>query len=128
MPRIEFSEAQLISTLRAVVNEQPEHVYTAPEYMRQEDQGNECFYVHVDENGDNPEPGCIWGHVLNRLGVPLEVLAGHEGASIFVLLSLISKARLSADIRIMASTVQTAQDDGANWREALAAASDRGMI
>jgi hypothetical protein len=130
---LDVSDAQIIATLRDVVNEQPNKVYVSPEHMRPEDiEGDPCFYVHVDEKGENPAAGCLIGEVLHRCGVPLAVLGTFEflGAGV-VLPKVISghKPGLLLDpISDVLATVQAAQDSGKTWREALAQASDRGMI
>jgi hypothetical protein len=109
-----------MDTLRAVVAERPEHVYNAPDHMRTEDNGNECFYVHVDRHGENPEPGCLVGCVLNRLGVPLASLARWEHFGVNAMAGAVVEA--SVDVVQVLAIAQDAQDNGATWERALAAA------
>jgi hypothetical protein len=107
-----------MSTLREVVADHPEHVYTAPDHMA--DDYLSCYYVHVDADGGNQRPGCLIGVVLNRLGVPLDVLATREGSGAYVVTS--SLVETSSDVANALERAQDKQDNGATWAEALAAA------
>jgi hypothetical protein len=118
--RIKATEAQVMSTLRAVVAERPGYVYNAPEHMRTEDNGNECFYVHVDRHGGRPEAGCLIGAVLSRLGVPLAELAKWEHFGVSVMAGAVVEA--SVDVVSVLAIAQDRQDNGATWAKALAAA------
>lgn len=118
--RIKVTEAQVIETLRAVVAERPDHVYNAPDHMRSEDNGNECFYVHVDANGESPEAGCVVGVVLDRLGVPLDQLEGWEATGADTVAPMVLET--TSDIVALLGHVQYRQDHGKTWSEALAEA------
>jgi hypothetical protein len=115
-----FTDEQVMTTLRQVVNERPEYVYTAPKHMRDFEGDPSCFYVHTDVNGGASEPGCVVGAVLNRLGVPLESLAEWEGASAHAVAMRVCymPPRTAAAL----SRAQDAQDNGTTWERALASA------
>jgi hypothetical protein len=78
---IRVTDEQVLSTLRDVVRERPDNVYKVPEHMTKGRGHHPCYYVHIQEDGDNPEPGCVVGAVLARLGVPLERMADLEGGT-----------------------------------------------
>jgi hypothetical protein len=116
--RIKLSETQIMDTLREVVAERPEHVYESPEHMRN---GYEtCFYVHVDSEGNDPQPGCLVGVVLHRLGVPLEQLAKREGSGACVVVSALVET--TSDVANALDVAQSAQDCEKTWAQALASA------
>lgn len=118
---IAVDAAQVLDTLRAVVNEQPENVYEKPaEYAEDAElSGIDCFYVHPGNTC-----GCLIGVVYNRLGVPLDVLKEHEGRTA----SQVGRdvLRLPQDTVIKRETLlyaldaaQAEQDSGATWGRAL---------
>jgi hypothetical protein len=114
-----ITDEQLMDTLRAVVAESPDKIYARPEHMPAL-ASTTCFYVHTDTDGAPEAPGCIVGTVLNRLGVPLEVLAEHEGdAAHKVLTELgIGSWRTQTALRY----AQSRQDAEGTWTSALAEA------
>jgi hypothetical protein len=118
MVPIKVTGSAVIETLREVVAEQPEYVYEAPE--QQTTTQLSCFYVH------GSVPGCVVGHVLNRLGVPLHVLAGYEGSDARLLvdrtLSFDGDPEDANDARLALQAAQAAQDGGMTWGGSLALA------
>lgn len=124
MPTIKVAAADVLGTLRAVVAERPEYVYEAPEDARVDDSLS-CYYVHRSEDGTQV-PGCLIGHVLNRLGVPLHVLRGYEGSDarrvVDRTVSFTGDPDEGLDVRMALQIAQSAQDGGDSWGESLAQA------
>jgi hypothetical protein len=119
---VELTDEKIMETLKAVVAESPDKVYAAPEHMVSLDYSGQptsmtCFYVHTDENGDRPTPGCLVGQVLNRLGVELDYLADREGTGADALGSGLG---ISVDARTLLAIAQDRQDHGSTWGKALA--------
>jgi len=117
--KIDVTEAQIIATLQDVVAEQPDFIYSAPDHMRNDDQGNECFYVHRDEQTGEASPGCVWGHVLSRLGVPLEFMEEFEGWPVRGFIRDAVTADLSVGFLTAAQRMQMEQDEHHPWSRAL---------
>ncbi|MGW0087827.1 hypothetical protein ACWDWS_02230 [Streptomyces sp. NPDC003328] len=115
-----LTDEQVSSTLRQVVSENPEKVYAAPENMQSFPGDSSCFYVHVSEDGPD-EAGCIVGQVLNRLGVPLEVLQKGEGWSAADILTRLEISGVSSDMGTTLRRIQRRQDDGEAWGDAYTA-------
>jgi hypothetical protein len=93
---------RVLDVMAEVVAEYGEdHVYQPPDldYYK-------CLYVH------HGRPSCLLAHVLARLGVPLEVLAGMEGKDAAVVARKVWGSEASGML----------QDDGGTWGEALAKA------
>lgn len=86
-----------------------------------------CLYVHGPETHaelTEEQPGCLMGIGLHAVGVGLRTLSEYEGTDIAeVLLRLESVCRVGLDWNAhrYALNVQSAQDSGLTWREALAA-------
>jgi hypothetical protein len=72
-------------------------------------QGNQCLYVHTDEDGHSG-PGCLIGHALNHLGVSLDELSRNEDVAASDL-----DFWDSDDTAAFAKEVQFLQDDGVPW-------------
>jgi hypothetical protein len=69
----------IIRTAKDVVAESPDYTYEYPAHLPRAESINSmsyCMYVHGDK------PGCIVGHIMNRLGVSLDTLdvEEHNGA------------------------------------------------
>lgn len=107
MNDIRFTDEQVMTTLRAVVAERPDYVY---EEIAGDDS---CLYVH------NGAPSCLVGHVLFRLGLPLDVLSENEGGSPGMSVREFGISHRAADVLDIA---QARQDVGESWGDALAAA------
>ena len=117
----ETTDEEFIAALRAVVAENPDYVYRAPEHMDMLGAGA-CYYVHTSVVGDEePTPGCVIGHVLHRLGVPLADLAKKEYRTADDVIDYLMP-RVSEAVRWTAFRVQDEQDRFAPWGEALARA------
>jgi hypothetical protein len=123
-----FTDEQIISTLREVVEENPDYTYRAPADLKDEWENKpavlagkavapDCFYVHGDE------PGCIVGHVMNRLGIPLDELREWEGKGIGSTVPNVGDL-VSPNAEWALTEAQQVQDAGDPWREALAAAEE----
>ncbi|MFD7605175.1 hypothetical protein ACFWAN_32670 [Streptomyces mirabilis] len=117
-----ITDESLLSTLRDVVSERPEYIYSSPEHMQVPDERATCFYVHKDEDGSNVAAGCAIGVVLSRLGVPLEELERHEGSGAWTLLGKLAP-KLKRRTRDQLSSMQTNQDSGEPWGLAYAKAT-----
>lgn len=111
MPMITPTVEQVTATIKAVVEEfGADYVYpyaAAPA---------DCRYTEYDENGPTA-PSCIAGHVLHRLGVPLDELRQWEGNNIHGLQE--NYINLPAGAYEGLSAAQEAQDGGKTWGEAL---------
>ncbi|MFI2031379.1 hypothetical protein [Streptomyces buecherae] len=116
-----ITDDTLMKTLRQVVAENPAHVYEGPEYSERDD---DCLYVHRDEAGAIEGPGCVMGHVLHRLGIPLEDLAQYEGLAIACVVGRLTSG-ISQGTEEILRRVQTLQDEGSSWAEAYELAAGR---
>lgn len=120
-PRRPIDGERLIHTLREVVAEQPDYVYTLPAHMQG---GNYvCCYVHTDADTGEPQAaGCVVGAVLDRLGIPLAGIEALEGAgatqAVPVFLNITGP--LAAKAVEVLDCAQAYQDGGAPWGVALA--------
>lgn len=110
--KIKTTDEQLISAIEAVAAEDPYRVY------QQDDEGR-CFYLR------DGAPSCLIGQALHRLGVSLSTLAREDAIQnsaenvIFKTLSGVSDRALS-----FASRVQTRQDLGHTWADAVSIAKE----
>lgn len=108
-----ITDETIMATLKAVVAENPEHIYVRPaDYTMP---GEPCLYVHGDV------PGCVIGRVLHRLGVPLSDLRDNEGVSAYVLLH--GGFGISVEMAYFLDAVQGSQDGGSTWGSALTEAA-----
>ncbi|MDQ1016672.1 hypothetical protein [Streptomyces afghaniensis] len=119
---IDLTDDAVLSTLRDVVAERPEYVYSSPEYMGSTDESGSCFYVHKDEDGANVGAGCAVGVVLHRLGMSLGDLEQHEGEAAWTLLNKIGP-KLSERTKNRLNDMQAYQDEGKAWGLAYAQAT-----
>lgn len=120
MVPINVTGSAVLDTLREVVAERPDYVYSAPE--DQVTESLSCYYVHG--SGSDATPGCVVGHVLNRLGVPLEVLSTYEGRDADYVAARVLDVSddWAADAPHALAVAQIEQDRGAAWGKALARA------
>jgi len=118
---INVSSQQVIDTVRALVAERPDYVYTGDGegYVPGE---SSCYYVHEQSDGTKV-PGCLVGHALHALGVPLDVLEEYEGTSAHAAAEQTLSISDSATRTLsFLSVAQEWQDRGAPWGNALAVA------
>lgn len=119
MERIKVGASDVASMLRAVVAERPDYIYEPPTVRP--DPMTACYYVHGEA------PGCLIGHVLNRLGVPLPELARWEGQSADDVanetLNITGHPDAVAKVLTELSWAQNFQDGGRSWGDALADAT-----
>lgn len=112
--------ALVLATMEAIVDEYG-HEYLYPPAI----DGRPCRYL--DEDTD--EPSCLIGHVLVRLGTPVELIAQVEGtspdggslnapagASVFGTFDL--------GVRKVMRSAQSRQDHGRTWGDALRTAKE----
>lgn len=118
---MEINDASVVATLKAVVAERPDYIYKRPAYITSNEA---CLYVHPSEDGSSAQPGCIVGHVLNRLGIGLPAMAQHEGADAGTLVGALGLTNLSPDTLGLLDDVQGFQDSGETWAEALSSAEE----
>lgn len=124
---MEITDDTVLSTLRAVVAERPDHVYTRPVHMlpiigSDGHKAADCLYVHTAPDDESDlTPGCLVGTVLHRLGVPLEELAGNEGTGGF---EVAADHGVSEGLCWFLGAVQSRQDSGKPWGVALASAEE----
>jgi hypothetical protein len=112
----EITDERALTVLREVVAERPEYVYSAPDHMKDDLDGDDpsCYYAHADEDGAFVAPGCAIGVALNRLGVPLKTLAEHEGVTAYSLVKLFFPG-LSRKTIEKFNSMQMYQDSGTPW-------------
>lgn len=114
---------QAIATLRDVVNGREDYVYSAPAH--QESPGATCFYVHTDAETGESYPGCVAGHVLNRLGVPLSLLEVYEQTRVSTVVNSLAETperhvpENVAYLGHILDRAQQCQDTGGTWGESL---------
>lgn len=118
----DVTPGQVLDTLRDVVRGQEDYVYGAPAH--QAAPGMACFYVHTDQESGEKSPGCVVGHVLNRLGVPLDILSSeYEGmrAAIVVvnLTGQVDPDSTTVSLGRILDQAQQVQDNNGTWGEAL---------
>lgn len=89
-----------------------------------------CLYWHKGEDSGSGEPGCIIGHLLAALGVPNEIIQScdHVGGTTSTGIGqLIDSGQLKGlfDERATPALakLQSGQDSGTSWSEAVAVAS-----
>lgn len=120
--KIAVDVQQVADTLRSIVAENPNHMYTLP-WGGVPNGIDMCFYVHGYETG-NLTTGCIIGHLAHKLGAPLTSMAPYERHSASSLIDgLFSFPHDSTQdvYRLMSflNNVQAHQDRGDSWGEAL---------
>lgn len=116
MNKITTANETVLATLREVVAESPDYVYSNPVPSDERpDPDMSCMYVHGDV------PGCLIGHVLHRLGVPLGELAKREGGAAYIVADDFLRG-VSGGVLSRLDFAQGAQDSGKTWRDALIAA------
>jgi hypothetical protein len=113
---IELTYSKTVAILDSLVAEFGEdYVYKRPA-------GGDCVYVH------DGAPSCIVGHLLARVGVPLERLSEADraayggGLSAGVLLNVLSDEgvlRYDHDVSTLLADVQYYQDGGRTWKESV---------
>lgn len=110
-----------IELLRQVVEGREDYVYD-------QDGSRSSWAIcrYVGTGGDCPD--CLIGHVLHLAGVPLDLLAAHEGAAINDdrLLAALTAAGFTITLQaaVILAEAQTAQDHQYTWGNALAEAED----
>ncbi|MBT2609866.1 hypothetical protein J7I97_16660 [Streptomyces sp. ISL-87] len=113
------TDSVVLETLREVVAERPDYVYSSPEYMPADEEDGRCFYVHKDESGSPVSAGCVIGVVLYRLGAPLEWMEQLEARPASSLAGRLFP-QLSDRTMQKLNLVQSAQDNGDTWGTAYA--------
>ena len=108
MNDIRFTDDQVRDMLRTVVAENPDFIYEPPGGPDES-----CKYVHDDA------PSCLVGHVMSRLGLPLDILSAREGVSPVQIGGALGISARAADALTAA---QDWQDQGETWSDARAAA------
>lgn len=115
MEKITVDAETVIRTLHEVALENPDYVYVKPDLAGLPNKN--CLYSHV------VQPGCIVGHVLNRLGVPLADLDELDerafAGAYNVLPDVLDVPLGQSDVFHALSSAQAAQDNGNTWGEAL---------
>lgn len=128
---IEITRNSAIELLEEIVAEYGKgHLYRAEVTEDRRKFSTSCYYVHntpTDASGGSEyvRPGCIVGHFLHRLGVPLDDLERHEGSAVdFVLDHLQGEGILYSEDGVLniLREAQTSQDLGNYWGEALGSA------
>jgi hypothetical protein len=110
--KVPVTREKLNEVLKKIVEERPEYVYQKPAGFTHSD--GVCRYVHL--KGDGYVPGCLIGHLLNRLGVSLEDIIPFEGGPASTIVSRLIDVD-SRNIKAL-DWAQNAQDSGEPWGEA----------
>lgn len=121
---IHIDKDRALELLRQAVSGREDYVYSNPGYDsndRPSSTNIKCAYAHGDQ------PGCLVGHVLRLVGVPMDVIRRLDGigdaAEIFeVSNSLAEHATAEQDAVEALCRAQSAQDGGATWGDSLRAA------
>lgn len=113
----DVTEDQYLQAIHDAVAERGENwVYPfGKEGWRIGDSENSCRYVRSDK----PEPACIVGEVLHRVGVPLGDLSQHEGRAASVTLPTLGMPGSMKAVLDALDDAQTSQDLGSSWGQAL---------
>lgn len=118
---IEITRDIAKAALEAAMDEKgKDFVYKKPEGVKTP--FDACLYVHGNE------PGCIVGHVLYALGVPLERMAAHESDTAMTLLKALHDeglVRRTAAADLMLHDAQVEQDSGKSWGNSVQVAISR---
>jgi hypothetical protein len=107
---------QVRDTAREVVATNPDYVYR--------DTHEQCVYAEQDQ-GLNLVPSCLVGHVLHRLGIPLEEMAHNMADSVMLIGDLeadglVEESRDTAVVSAYLLIAQEQQDKaGVRWADAL---------
>lgn len=120
--QVEITDEKALATLREVIAERPEYVYSCPSHMQESEGDPSCYYTHVDETSDLVSAGCAVGVALHRLGFSLQDLSRYEGATAYDILTGLAPG-LSKRTREIFNDVQMNQDSGAPWGLAYAKAT-----
>ena len=135
MPAFAIAEDQLTAALHAVVADRglnwtyPD-IDTDPEAYVDPQDHHPLFAENSVEHGlsscryvsaDGHRPMCLIGAALHRAGVPLRVLADHEGALADVVLDLVIEPVLPGLVADATRAAQNVQDDGGTSGDALTA-------
>lgn len=109
----EITDDLFLSTLKDVVEENPDYVYAEDEKFL--DDFDEVSCVYFDEDG---KPACVVGHVFDRLGVDPDVIMAQNGMPFVFNYFRKLFSGLSHDFVDRVSIVQRHQDGGSTWAEA----------
>ena len=108
-----LSLKRVVATTRKIVKQNPDFIYQAP------DETFGCVYFQ------NNEPSCLVGHVFSKLDIPLDELIEKYNSrySAYEVCSLYLDGELGIKVadeaRNFLDAIQTHQDNGASWQEAL---------
>jgi hypothetical protein len=105
--------ADLVTEIRRLATERPDFVYSPPM-----PNSSACYNVHRDEYGRPiPGAGCIVGQAMTNLGYVFDSEEDGQGVDEFY-------DDDDPDLVVWAAKVQTRQDGGATWANAVAAADE----
>jgi hypothetical protein len=113
-----FTIDEIIERVRKLAEQSPDFVYTRPVNIMGEE--GSCSYIH-EETG-KLVPGCVMGHVFVGLGMSPEELHKYEGYLIKNLVDeLVGRCERADELekRLWLGKVQSEQDSGHSWSEAV---------
>lgn len=99
------TDEEFIRALREISESYPDRIYRSIP-------GNGCRYVH------DGCPSCLIGHVMHRLGVPLDELECWEGVNVAIVVKRMMPG-ISPSLRKSLMKIQARQDSGLPWLQAV---------
>jgi len=107
------SEGRVLEELERIVSDDPDYIYTAPTILG----GLRTVCVYVDPI--KQEASCLVGRAFHAAGVPLSELAAYDRDDGVSADTLAVDYGLSNEAAVFLLVVQSAQDMGSTWAEAL---------
>jgi hypothetical protein len=121
-----ITQYDVVQEVRKIAAERPDFIYRKPQYKSNGvlvDSAS-CMYINSPE-GEEPIPGCIFGHALLNLGVEPDRIRKYEGAiASSIVRNLLREATVDVLNADWMNKVQDAQDDGVAWGDAVASADE----
>lgn len=113
-----IADGALVAEVRRLAAERPDFVYekqATDEWWA----SGACLYVHQDEH-QGLVAGCLIGHALANLGVPLELLSEFDRSGDDTSAdALLPKFGVSGTVTLWAMQAQLEQDEGQPWGRAV---------
>lgn len=114
--RANFTFAAFEAKLREIIAADPGHIYRMGDFHSTDGMGYSCFYL---ASHPGAHEACVMGVAMTALGVPDRFLAEREGRPVQAILS---EAGVTSLADFWLARLQSEQDHGTPWGEALAEA------